>query len=264
MTYEGKVVWITGASSGIGAALAVELASKGARLVLSARRNEQLKEVLARCEREHDHLLLPLDVTDDQAISSAFETVLGRFGHLDVLVANAGIGQRSSVLESDLETERTIMDVNFFGCTALAKCVLPHFLERNEGQIVVISSIMGFIGTPRRATYAASKHALQGYFDGLRAELFRTNISVSTICPGYIHTDISRSALLGTGTTFGEMDDQHRHAMPAHVFARKAVRGMEKGKPIMFIGGPERFAPLLARLSPALVRYLLPRIIKRK
>jgi len=264
MNYKGKTVWITGASSGIGAALAIELASKGARLILSARREDQLRAVLEQCQDQSNHLLLPLDVTDYQSLSPAFSTVLKQYGHLDTLLVNAGVGQRSSVLEADWETERQVMEVNFFGSTALSKVVLPHFQERNQGQFVVISSVMGFIGTPRRATYAASKHALQGYFESLRAELHQTGIRISLICPGYIHTEISLHSLTGDGKPFGEMDDQHRTAMPSPEFARKAVRSMERNKPVVFIGGLERFGPLIARISPSLVRFLIPKVITRK
>lgn len=264
MNYNGKTVWVTGASSGIGAALCNELASKGANIVLSARRVAELEAVRSGMQRTEDHLILPLDVTDRSSYSAALDSILARYGSLHSVVLNAGIGQRGSVLESSVDVERRIMDINYFAVTELARLVLPHFHEQNEGQIVVMSSIMGFISTPRRTTYAASKHALQGYFEGLRAELHKTNISISIVCPGYIHTNISVFAQQGDGTPFGEMDDQHRNAMLSTVFARKAVRGLEREKPILFIGGPERFGPLLARISPSIVRFLLPKVITRE
>jgi dehydrogenase/reductase SDR family member 7B len=264
MDYKGKTVWITGASSGIGAALCTEMASKGANIVLTARREAELERVRMGCERPNDHMCLPLDVTQTASHESALEKILARFGTLDSVVLNAGIGQRGSVLESTKEVERHIMEVNYFSTTELAKTVLPHFLQRSAGQFVVVSSVMGFISTPRRATYAASKHALQGYFEGLRAELHQTNVSIAMICPGYIKTDISISSKTGSGDTFGSMDSQHRNAMGADVFARKAVRGLEKNKAVMFIGGPERFGPILARISPRLVRFLIPKVITRE
>lgn len=262
MQYQGKVVWITGASSGIGAALAVELASQGALLVLSARRKDQLEAVLAQCQRPEDHLILPLDVTKYETHQPAFDAVLNRFSRLDSIILNAGIGQRTSIADSDLEMERRMMDVNFFGCTSLTRAVLPHFLANNAGQIAVVSSVRGFISTPRRATYAATKHALHGYYEGLRSELHGTGISLSMICPGYINTELSIHSLISGNTTFGHMDDQHRNAMPARVFAKKAVRGLSRQQPVLLIGGWERFAPWLVRISPRLVRWLLPRVIK--
>ena len=264
MDYTGKTVWITGASSGIGAALCRELAAKGANIVLSARRAPELEAVRASCERPDNHLCLPLDVTDAPAIQSAMESVLERFGALHSVVLNAGVGQRGAVAETSMEVERSIMEVNFFSVVSHTRIVLPHFLERNEGQLVVISSVMGWISTPRRATYAASKHALQGYFEGLRAELFETNLSISMVCPGYIQTSISAASVTGDGKPFGKMDEQHRNAMTAPVFAKKAVRKLERNKAVMFIGGPERFGPMLARLSPSLFRFLLPRVITRE
>jgi dehydrogenase/reductase SDR family member 7B len=261
MPFQGKIVWITGASSGIGADLAVELASKGAILVLSARRKEQLDVVRMRCQRPEEHFILPLDVTDFSTHQAKFDALLERFPRVDVIIVNAGIGQRSSIMKSDFETERQIMDVNFFGCTSLTRVVLPHFLARNQGQIAVISSIMGFVSTPRRATYAASKHALHGYYEGLRSELHKTGVSISMVCPGYVNTEISIHSLTSKKLAFGHMDDQHLKAMPADVFVKKAVRGLSRRKPVILIGGLERFAPLLARLSPALLRFLIPRVI---
>lgn len=260
--YSGKVVWITGASSGIGAALAVELASKGAHLVLSARRQEQLEAVLAQCQSPENHLIIPLDVTRFETHASAFEAILARFSRLDTIIVNAGIGQRSSIADSDLEMERRLMDVNFFGCTSLTRTVLPHFLANRSGQIVVISSIRGFISSPRRGMYAATKHALHGYYEGLRSELFRSGVSLSIVCPGYVNTNFSIYSLTNGHSTFGQMDDEHRNAMPAATFAKRAVRGLERQKALLLIGSWERFAPWLVRLSPGLVRWLIPRVIK--
>jgi len=223
MDLSNKVVWITGASSGIGQALAIECARRGAILMLTARRMEQL----------------------------------------DVVVLNAGIGQRGSVEETDPDVERQVMEVNYFGCTEVAHTVLPHFLDRNDGHFVIVSSIMGKLSTPRRATYAASKHALHGFFEGLRAELHHTRIAVTLLCTGYIKTQISVHSVEGDGKAHGAMDDQHRNAMPADVYASKAVRAIERKKPVVYIGGLERFAPQLERLSPALVRWLLPKVITR-
>jgi len=243
--------------------MAIELASQGAKIVLSARSSDKLEAVRAQCKRPDDHFCLPLDVTDDVARQAAYQALMDRYGQLDVLVLNAGVGQRSTVLETNQRVERRIMEVNYFGYTALTHLVLPNMVKLNQGQIVVTGSVMSFVATPRRSSYAASKHATQGYFESLRAELFRTNIKMTIICPGYIHTDISVGALNGAGQPFGEMDDQHRNAMPAATFAQKAVNSMCRNKSLVFIGGPERFGPLLSRLSPALVRFLLPRIITR-
>lgn len=263
MSFEGKIIWITGASSGIGAALARELAAQGGSIVLSARRVGTLEEVRKSCAFPERHMCYPLDVSHPDTHPRAVKAILERYGQLDILIVNAGIGQRGAVADTDMAVERSMMEVNYFGCTSLTHAVLPHFQEHNRGQIVVISSIMGHVATPRRATYAASKHALHGYFEALRAELYQTNIKISLVCPGYIHTEISIHSVTEDGTRFGEMDAQHRKAMPAATFARKAARQIRKKKAVCYIGGPERFGPLLQRISPSLVRFLLPRVITR-
>jgi dehydrogenase/reductase SDR family protein 7B len=263
MNLHDTIVWITGASSGIGRALAVECARQGATLMLTARRLEALEETRRMCERPEVHACLAHDVTDAGAHDSIIQAILQRWGRLDILVLNAGIGQRGSVAETDPAVERHLMEVNYFGQTEVLHAALPHFLHRGKGQVVVVTSIMGKVATPRRATYAAAKHALHGYFEALRAELFRTDISITLLCTGYIKTPISLSSVKGSGAAYGTMDDQHRNAMPAEVYARKAVRAIVKRRPVAYLGGPERFGPMLARLSPALVRWLLPRIITR-
>lgn len=263
MDLSNHIIWITGASSGIGKALAIECARRGARLMLTARRDDALQATRAACERSDEHRCMVHDVTDREAHEGVLDAIIDTWGHLDMVVLNAGIGQRGSVEETSPDVERRVMEVNYFGCTEVAHAVLPHFLDRNNGQFVVVSSIMGKLSTPRRATYAASKHALHGFFEGLRAELHHTRIGITLLCTGYIKTDISIHSVKGNGQRHGAMDDQHRDAMPAEVYARKAVRAMERRKPIAYIGGPERFAPLLERLSPAFVRWLLPKVITR-
>jgi len=263
MDLADKVVWITGASSGIGKALAIECARQGAVLMLTARREEALEATRTACERSDDHRCMTHDVTNRETHDDVLKAIIDTWGRLDVAVLNAGIGQRGSVEETTLDVERNIMEVNYFGCTEIAHAVLPHFLDRNDGHFVVVSSIMGKLSTPRRATYAASKHALHGFFEGLRAELHQTRIDVTLLCTGYIKTDISYHSLTGSGKAHGAMDDQHRNAMPASTYARKAVRSMMRRKPVAYLGGPERFAPLLERLSPAFVRWLLPKVVTR-
>lgn len=261
MSFENQIVWITGASSGIGAALAIELARKGAILVLSARREDRLHEVRAECVSTEKHLVLPLDVTDTGSHEGAFREIMARFGRVDVLVNNAGIGQRGTILRSNLDVERHIMDVNFFGAISITRRVLPHMVERNAGLIVVMSSVMGKLSTPGHATYAASKHALHGYFDGLRSELYKTGIGVSIICPGYIQTDISKHSIRPDGSKHGRMDKQHIDAMTAETMARKTVRALEKGRQEYYVGGPEIYGVWLQRLMPGLVRRLLPKVL---
>jgi short-subunit dehydrogenase len=170
-SYQDRVVWITGASSGIGAALAAAFAERHAILVLSARRRDRLDAVRTQCLHADRHRVVPLDLTDATAIPATAESVLSQLGRVDVLVNNGGLTQRSLAKDTRLEVDRRIMETNYFGAVALTKAVLPCMLERRRGDIVVVSSLAGHFSTPLRSAYAASKHALHGFLDALRAEL---------------------------------------------------------------------------------------------
>ena len=168
--FSGQVVWITGASSGIGEALAAAFAQGGAKLVLSARRPNELERVAAKCGSA-EVLVLPMDLAKSDGFDALAQTVLARFGRIDLVVHNGGISQRSWVKDTQMEVHRRIMEVNYFGAVALTRAVLPSMLAARRGQFVVISSVMGKVGTPLRSAYGASKHALHGFFDCLRAEV---------------------------------------------------------------------------------------------
>ena len=253
MRFRDQVVWVTGASSGIGEALALAFSREGAQLILSARRAEELERVRAACERPERHVVLPLDLTDDDAIARAAE----RAGRVDVLVHSGGVSQRSLAMQTALDVERRIMDLNFFGTVALTKAVLPSMIARKSGHIVPVSSVVGYVGTPLRSAYAASKHALHGYFDSLRAELSKDGIRITIVCPGYIRTDVSRNALTGDGSAFGQMDSTHKNATPPAECARRVVNGVAKKKREVLVGGKETWAVLLQRLFPALVARMV-------
>ena len=187
--WKDQTVWITGASSGIGEALAKEFAGHGANLVLSARSKDKLEQVASTCP-DVSVLVLPLDVTDESQMSPAIKQVIERFGSIDLLINNAGISQRSTAIETTMETYRTIFEVDVFGQIALTKHVLPIMIEQASGHIAVTASVAGKMGVPFRTGYCAAKHAVMGFFDALRAEVADHNILVSTIVPGFIHTNI--------------------------------------------------------------------------
>ena len=252
MAWEGKVVWITGASSGIGEALARELAGRGARLILSARRTGRLEELRAGLPRAGDHLVLPLDLADAAALPAAAAEALCQRGQIDVLVHNGGVSQRALAKDTALEVDRRIFEVNFFGTVALTKAVLPSMLARRAGHLVVVSSLVGRVGTPLRSSYAASKHALHGFFDSLRAEVFREGIRVTLICPGFVRTEVSLQALTGDGTPQGTMDRAQQHGMAPAACAARIARAVERGRNEVLIGGRERFAVPLMRFAPDL------------
>ncbi len=257
MFFEGKTVWLTGASSGIGEAVAYALAAQGARLILSARRVEKLRAVQAACANPERHLILPLDLADPASIAAAVPQALAHSGAIDVLINNGGISQRGQAAETDLAVDRRIMEVNFFGTIALTKAVLPSMLERGAGHIAVVSSLVGKFGSPKRSAYAASKHALHGFFDSLRAEIHDAGLRVTLICPGYVRTDVSRNALKADGSAYGIMDDGQRNGLAPERCAAKILRALERGKAEVYIGGQETAAVYLKRFWPGLLNRIL-------
>ncbi|WP_439557678.1 SDR family oxidoreductase [Dyadobacter sp.] len=253
--FKNKVVWITGASSGIGEALAMEFASQGARLVLTSRRREELERVKkATGLPEHDVLVLPMDVTELDKASSAAQQVIDRFQRIDIMVHNAGVSQRSYIRETDLDVYKKIMEIDFFSTVALTKAVLPFMTQQKSGHFIVISSVAGKIGTIMRSGYNAAKHALHGFYDSLRAEGYQDNIKVTTVCPGYIRTNISLNALNESGGKFGKMDSNQANGIPADECAKKILNAVRKDKKEIYIGGLKEVAAIyVKRFFPSLL-----------
>lgn len=264
MRFSDKVVWITGASSGIGAALALAYDKRGASVVLSARRTDRLQEVFDACQYPENNVILPLDVTREDTHSQAHDSIIDRYGRVDILINNAGISQRSNILDTQPEVERRIMEVNYFGTLSMTQCVLPDMVERGSGHIVVISSLMGYISTPARSSYAASKHALHGYFESLRAEMWPEGIHVTMICPGYVQTEIPLHSLRGDGRDHARMDMTHVKGMPADICAEKIVRAIKRKRSVVKIGWPHVGAVYVYRFIPQLYRFMLRRIYPSK
>jgi len=257
--FSGQIVWITGASSGIGESLALAFAQAGATLVLSSRRPAELDRVRLACARPADHLCLPLDLAQSGTFSAAVATVLARFGRIDVLVNNGGVSQRSRALDADPAVERAIMEVDYFAPVALTKAVLPSMLARRAGHIVVVSSVMGYVGTPGRSSYAAAKHALHGYFDSLRAEIWREGVTITLACPGYVLTQVSANALGPRGEAHGRTDATHRRGISAERSAAAILRGVARGREEIVVGGTETLAIPLKRFAP----WLYSRLVRR-
>ena len=252
--FQNKIAWITGASSGIGEALAIELAKAGAKLVLSARRESELKRVqqLAGLTDENS-MILPMDMSESARFAEKTAQVIKRFGQIDYLFHNAGISQRGTVNETSMDINRNVMEVNFMGVAALTKTVLPYFLEKKSGHFIVTSSLVGKFGTPLRSAYSASKHALHGFFESLRAEVWRENVQVTIVCPGYIQTNISVNAVREDGKKYGLMDENQAKGMKASVCAQKILSAVEKGKHEVLIGGKETLGVYMKRFFPGLL-----------
>lgn len=260
MRFAGQVVWITGASSGIGEALAHAFAAEGARLVLSSRRPEELERVRRACARPDDHLVLPLDLARSATFPAAVAEVLARRGQIDVLINNGGVAQRALVKDATLEIERALMEVDYFAPVALTKAALPAMLARRAGQIVVVSSVMGYVGIPGRATYAAAKHALHGYFNSLRAEVWRDGISVLLVCPGYVRTAVSANALGPRGEQHARTDSPTATGIAPEKCAATIVRATARKREEIHVGGWEVAGIYLQRFLPRLFSRIARRI----
>lgn len=249
-----QVVWITGASSGIGEALAYQMAAEGAKLILSARRVEALERVKKACgEVAQSRIeLLPFDLSKPETLSSVVNKALELFGRIDILINNGGISQRSLAKDTLPEVDRRIMEVNYFGATALTKYLLPSLLSRKSGHVVNISSLVGKFSTPYRSGYAASKHALHGFFDALRAELWKHGIKVTMVCPGFVRTNISFNALTGKGQQHNKMDQAQANGISPESCARSIIKAIKKNRNEIYIGGKEKYAVFLKRFFPGL------------
>jgi short-subunit dehydrogenase len=262
----GKVVWITGASSGIGEALAYALAENNCKIIISARREAELNRVKANCRFPDLVRVLPLDLANQQEVEQAATKAIALFGHIDVLVNNGGISQRGLAKETVSDVYRLLMEVDYFGTIFLTKSLIPHFLERQQGHFVTVTSITGIASTPYRSGYAAAKHALHGFFNALRAELWKDckHIKVTLICPGWTNTNLSLTALTADGSAQNKKDDTHAKGLPASHVARVIVMAIKKEKREVYVGGfKEVAAAYLQRYWPGLFARIV-RVAKVK
>lgn len=252
-----QVVWITGASSGIGLALVERYLQEGHKIIISSRSEEILQQIKNNSSRPENVYVLVLDLSKQDEFEKLCQKAINAFGKIDLLINNGGISQRSLARETKLDVDRKLMEVNFFGTVALSKALLPHFISNGKGHFAVVSSLVGKFGTPYRSAYAASKHALHGFFDSLRAELYQNHISVTIICPGFIRTNVSINALTGDGSTLNEMDDAQEKGMSPEECAKIIYKGIEAGKEEMLVGGKEKYAVYLKRFFPGIFSKIL-------
>jgi dehydrogenase/reductase SDR family member 7B len=250
--FKDKIVWITGASSGIGAEAARQFSALGAKVVLSARNKDKLEGVKASLEHPESALIIALDLEKSKGFASKVEQVVKEFKRIDVLINNGGLSQRGEASQTNLEVDRRIMEINYFGTVALTKAVLPIMQTQKSGHIVAISSIAGKFGFYLRSAYSASKHALQGFFESLLLEEEKNNIQVTIAYPGKINTDISKSALNPKGEAHQEMDHNQSTGMPVSVCVGKLIKAIEKNKKSVLIGNKEIKAVTIKRYFPRL------------
>ena len=252
MQFKDKTVWIVGASAGIGEHIAYGCAIRGARVVLSARRKDALEEVAAKCrDMGAEAHVYPMDVTKPDQIELMCNEVIESIGGVDILINNAGVSQRSLVAETPLAIDRRLMEINYFGIVDITKRLLPLMLAQGHGHIAVTSSPVGKFGFPLRSAYAASKHALHGFFESLYLENRKLGIDVTMVSPGRVNTNMSKNALTADGSVHGVTDPRLAKGMTAEECAEIYLRGIERNKREVYMG-QESILIYLRRFVPSL------------
>jgi len=254
--YQQKKIWLTGASSGIGKAMAEELATYSARLIISGRRREVLDNLALHLVQKGaaEVKVLPFDLESSEERVNAAEQVSSFWQYPDIVILSGGLSQRSLVAETEMKVYKRLMEVDYLANVELTKYFLQDWLKA-DGQVVVISSLVGKIPTPYRSGYAAAKHALHGFYESLKAE--HPSLKVNIICPGFIHTQVSVNALTGDNSALGIMDEAQLKGMPADKFASKALRAIKGNKSVALIGGKEVLGVYLFRFLPKLFRRII-------
>ena len=257
---KNKTIWITGASDGIGKELAIQLAKEGAKIILTARSADKLEMIKSALHGE-GHRVLPMDLLETVAIPAVVKDLLLQTD-IDIVIHSAGISQRSLVKETSLEVDRRIMELDYFAIVYITKSILPHFIKKQSGCIVAISSIAGKLGTPMRSAYCAAKHAIHGFMDSLRAEVFADNIEVLVAAPGSTKTNISNNALEGDGTKHGVTDPAIAKGIPVEDCAKQIIDGIKGNKQeILIAKGKEKLATYVKRFFPK-VLFKMVRVMK--
>ena len=253
MKNTNKIVWITGASSGIGAELAKIYSHRGIKLILSSRNVRALERVKSECYYPENIKILPIDLNDFYAAPDLVKKAYNIFGRIDILINNAGVSQRSLIVDTQFDVLKKLIEINYLGTVALSRALLPFFLKQGFGHYVVVSSVMGKYGSPFRSGYSAAKHALHGFFDVMRMEHQKDNINVTIICPGFVRTPIAMNSLKGDGSVLGVDDLATRKGLKVEDFARKMIRSVDKKKWEVQFGKKELLGVYLKRLSNKLL-----------
>lgn len=229
-------------------------------MILSSRNVQELERVRQSCPFPDRCRIVPLDLASPDTLDVAAQTVLKQFGHVDILINNGGISQRSLVAETPLEIDRKIMQVDYFSGVQLTKSVLPSMLERKQGHLVVISSIVGVFGFPQRSAYSAAKHAIHGFYETLRAENQQNGIKVTVVCPGRILTNVSLHALRADGKEYGIMDHAQANGISAEECARRIMKAIRKNKKEIYVCRKDVLMVYFRRYIPALYYKLVGKV----
>jgi dehydrogenase/reductase SDR family protein 7B len=248
-----KVVWITGASSGIGEALVYAFVRGGSRVIASSNSIEGIEAVMKNCSGMAGSITaVPFDLSDTAGIEKAVEEIIATEGRIDMLLNIGGVSQRALISETPLWLDRRIMEINYFGTIAITKAVLPHMISAGGGHIAATSSISGRFGFPLRSAYSASKQALHGFFETLLLEHSGDNIRVSVLIPGRVRTSISLHALTSTGAEHGKMDDGLARGITPEKAAEQIIRGLRHNKREILVGHSELLMLWIRKFTPAL------------
>ena len=253
-----RTVWITGATSGIGEAVARACHQRGDRLILSARTLERL-EATRQELNVRDALLAPFDLAHTEGIEALAEKMWSEAQGVDVVIHCGGISQRSRLIDTDPSVDRQMLEVNYFGTLSFTRAILPHMVAAGGGHFAVVTSLMGLFSAPLRSGYAGAKHAMHGWFEALRAEHHSDGIRVTMVAPGFVQTAISLNALTGNGSPQGTMDDATAQGITAEQCAAVILRGIDRNKTLVTPGKKEVLGYWLSRFSPSLLRRIARR-----
>lgn len=259
--FEGKVVWITGASSGIGEALVYEFVGLGAFVIASSNQSDELLRVKNSCGEKANRVdVVFLDLANSSGFRELAEEQVARLGRIDILINLGGVSQRATIQDTPLSLDRKIMEINYFGTIALSKAVLPIMIKQKEGHILATSSISGRFGFPLRSAYSASKQALHGFFETLHIENRNNNIRASVIIPGRVRTNISINALTASGEAHGKMDPGQDKGVTTRKAALTIIRGIKKNRREILVGGSELIMLYIRKYFPAIFFNIAGRI----
>ncbi len=264
MNLNNKTIWITGASSGIGEAIAKEMAKKKVTLILSARRVEELERVKRECKSTDATIIVyPLDLEKNKNAQLWVDDILNLAPKVDVLINNGGVGHFGNVTAMEAEVERKVLEVNFWGQVMLTKAILPHMIKNNSGTIATVGSIVGKFGSPGLAAYSASKHALYGYFESLRQELRNTAILIMMITPGFINTNVTKASYTKDGKVYGKNSVAQEKGLAPEVMAKTVVKRIEQEKNNAVIGKWEIFSVPFKKFAPNLFYSIMHFLTQR-
>ena len=249
--FEEKVVWITGASSGIGEALVYKMAELGAKVIASSNCKPELNEVRNNCGEARDRVHIAcFDLSKTEDIEELVDEQVSKFGRIDYLINIGGVSQRSLITETPMELHRKLMEINYFGTIALSRAVLPYMIKQQSGHILATSSISGRFGFPLRSAYSASKQALHGFFETLHLENRKYNVRASVIIPGRVRTNISKHALLADGSEHGKMDPGQEKGISPEKAAARILKGIKRNRREIKVGSGELIMLYIRRYFP--------------